>query len=130
MSGEGLISSRSGWESVDGVRRMRRGTVICPVCDYDAQIHGSERVTPLVTTLWCRCTNLLCGMTWRMQIAFEHVISPSGMAHPHLALPGAPATPASSADTTGPPGTVAALVPDPDVIHGLGDGGEDEAKAA
>lgn len=88
MSGEGILPVQD--PTREARSRIRRGTVVCPVCDSAATIHGSERVTPLVKTLWCRCTNLMCGMTWRMQLAFEYVVSPSAIARPDLELPPAP----------------------------------------
>ncbi|WP_336979865.1 ogr/Delta-like zinc finger family protein [Altererythrobacter fulvus] len=89
MSGEGVLPSRHA-EGRHGRAKIKRGTVICPVCNADATIHGSERVTPLVKTMWCRCSNIDCAMSWRMQLSFEYVISPSGITHA-LDLPLAPA---------------------------------------
>jgi hypothetical protein len=103
MSGEGLISSQADWESKEGRRRIPRGTVVCPVCEYEGRIHGGEHVTPLVKTLWCRCTNLLCGMTWRMQLAFVSVVSPSAIDRPGLDLPGSAPLVGRIEPATGPP---------------------------
>ncbi|OJW73043.1 MAG: hypothetical protein BGO57_13280 [Sphingomonadales bacterium 63-6] len=89
MSGEGILPSRRA-ELRHGRSKIKRGTVICPVCNADATIHGSERVTPLVKTMWCRCSNIDCSMSWRMQLSFEYVISASGIDH-RLDLPLAPA---------------------------------------
>lgn len=106
MSGEGILPSRRN-EARHGRAKIKRGTVICPVCEADATIHGSDRVTPLVKTMWCRCTNIDCSMSWRMQLAFEYVISPSGIDHT-LDLPQAPADlqrrtyPASSVEAPAP----------------------------
>lgn len=70
-------------------KRIRRGSIICPVCAHDAGIHGTDRVTPRSTTLWCHCTNTDCGLTWRAVVEFVHVCSPSGIDH-DLDLPGPP----------------------------------------
>ena len=121
MSGEGLLPDRI--DTGHGRKRIPRGTVICPVCDHNAQIHGGEHVTKLVKTLWCRCTNLACNMSWRMQLSFEFVISPSGYEH-NLDLPISPQTLQRA-----PPGVPP--VPDPDqlTMFAGGDGDDEEPTA-
>ncbi|KPL68071.1 hypothetical protein SZ64_08035 [Erythrobacter sp. SG61-1L] len=86
MSGEG-----AGFIPTRGTKRMRRGTISCPVCSCGGVIHGNDPITPMVKALWVHCENTACGMTWRMDLTFVHVISPSGIAHA-LDLPMAPAT--------------------------------------
>lgn len=71
--------------------RFQRGTCICPVCHADGLIRGGERETELVRTLWVHCSNVTCGMTWRVQLSFVHVISPSGIPGGGANLPQAPA---------------------------------------
>lgn len=109
MSGEGVISSNPGKRHNT---RFRRGMVICPVCYADGRIEGSEHVSDLVKTLWIACSNVTCGQTWRMQLAFEYVISPSAIARADLALPQAPADFKRTTYPSGPPG--GSCAPDPD----------------
>ena len=128
MSGEGVIASQPPVEHRRGVgNRLRRGTVICPVCNADARISGSEHVTALVKTLWCACTNITCGMTWRMQLSFEYVISPSAIEREDIELPQAPADLVRHIFPPGPPGNGPA--PDPNQFDMFedeeGDGGEE-----
>lgn len=115
--------------------RFRRGTVICPMCQANGRIEGTEHVTPLVKTLWVACTNVTCGMTWRMQLSFEFVVSPSAIEDPAIDLPLAPTDFRRKIYPPGPPGSAAA--PDPNQFSmfadGDGDGGEGaegEAEAA
>ena len=124
MSGEGVIPAQPR----RGVgNRFRRGTIICPVCNADGRIMGSDHVTPTVKTIWCACTNITCGMTWRMQLAFEYVISPSAIERPDLELPQAPPELQRKIYPPGPPGP--AFAPDPDQFDMFedeeGDGGEE-----
>lgn len=130
MSGEGagLMEPRRGLGN-----RFRRGTIICPVCGHDGRIHGRDPVTPMVTSLWIQCSNLTCGMTWKMQLAFEYVTSPSAIDKPELELPQAPANFPRHTYPLGPPGRNPAPDPDQFVMFddGEGDGGEaGEATAA
>jgi hypothetical protein len=85
MSGEGVIQGRNY-----GTTRMRRGTMTCPICNHDAIIRDSEQVTNLTKTLWCMCLNVDCAMTWKSQIGFIYVISPSGIEGHGMELPMAP----------------------------------------
>ena len=120
MSGEGLVRSRPS------TVRFRQGMNVCPACETTARITGSERVSPLVKTLFCACQNVECGMTWRMQLVFEYVISPSAIAH-ELDLPRSP-----QRFTRAPPGSAAAPDPDQLAMFADEDGGDDgpEAQAA
>ncbi|MXO64876.1 ogr/Delta-like zinc finger family protein [Altericroceibacterium endophyticum] len=103
MAGEGALSSRPAGHHT----RLRRGSVICPVCHANGRIEGSEHVTDLVKTLWVHCSNTSCGMTWRMHLSFEFVISPSAIHRPDLNLPGAPSDYPRQTYAPGPPASVA-----------------------
>lgn len=122
MSGEGVISARRKLHNT----RLKRGSIICPKCNASAGIHGGDHVTPLVKEIYCRCTNVTCGLTWKAQIAFVHVISPSAIA----GGPDLPPPPAGFKPTiypAGPPGTP----PDPGQLAMFGsDDGEGEAARA
>ncbi len=110
-----------------GHRRFRRGTIICPVCNAGGAIHGSEHVTELVKTLWVHCTNTTCGMTWRMQLSFEFVVSPSAIERPGLSLPQPPPEFRRQIYPAGPPGPADASDPNQIDMFDEGDGGEGDA---
>lgn len=107
MSGEGVISNRNTVTT-----RMRRGTIICPVCNHDAGIRDSDQETELVKNLWCICLNVGCGHTFKMQLSFTYTISPSSIARPDLVLPQAPAEFIRRIYPAGPPPPV----PDPNQL--------------
>ena len=83
--------------------RFRRGTIICPVCNADGLIHGGEHETRLVKSLYVHCSNTDCGMTWRMQLSFEYVVSPTGIDGAGEDLPQAPAGMERTIFPSGPP---------------------------
>jgi len=85
MSGEGILPNRNSLTT-----RMRRGTIVCPICNHDAGIRDSDQETELVKNLWCMCLNLSCGHTFKMQLSFTYTISPSAIDRPDLQLPQAP----------------------------------------
>ncbi|MEZ5688716.1 MAG: ogr/Delta-like zinc finger family protein [Caenibius sp.] len=84
MSGEGTMPSARMHDT-----RFRRGTISCPVCNAHARICGNEQASPFVKILWCQCTNVDCGMTWRMDLSLVHIVSPSAITH-DLDLPPPP----------------------------------------
>lgn len=105
MSGEGAIDGRRRITT-----RMRRGTITCPVCNDVAMIRDSDQETPLVKALWCICQNETCGLTWKAQISFVYVLSPSAIERPDLDLPPPPPGLQRKIYVAGPPGPL----PDPD----------------
>jgi hypothetical protein len=108
MSGEGgFCQSR-----VAITTRMRRGTITCPVCNDVAGIRDSDQETALVKALWCACTNVDCGLTFKAQISFVYMLSPSAIERPDLNLPGPPPGYARRVYAAGPPG----LPPDPNQL--------------
>jgi hypothetical protein len=102
MSGEGVISHRNAVTT-----RMRRGTIICPVCNHDAGIRDSDQETDLVKNLWCICLNVGCGHTFKMQLSFTYTISPSAIERPDLQLPQAPPEFVRHIYPSGPPAPAA-----------------------
>lgn len=104
MSGEGVIQNRNSVTT-----RMRRGTIICPVCNHDAGIRDSDQETELVKSLWIMCLNVDCGLTWKAQISFVYTISPSAIERPDLVLPPPPPGYVRRIFPSGPP----AAAPDP-----------------
>jgi hypothetical protein len=105
--------------------RMRRGTIICPVCNHDAGIRDSEQETELVKSLNCHCLNVTCGHTFKMQLSFVYTISPSAIDRPDLNLPQAPAHFLRHIYPAGPPGA-RSPEPDPDQLV-MFEPGEDQA---
>lgn len=118
MSGEGVIPVRN----VVMTKRVRRGTIICPVCRDDAAIRHSEQITDLVKHFLIHCQNTGCGHTWKAQMSFVYTISPSAIERPDLVLPQAPAEYVRHIYPSGPP----APVPDPNQFTMF----DDEADAA
>ena len=83
--------------------RFRRGTIVCPVCNANGRISGGEHESELVKTLYVSCSNTDCGMTWRMQLSFQYVVSPSGIAGGDDHLPQAPHDLKRTTFPSGPP---------------------------
>lgn len=106
MSGEGALHHRHG---LTMTKRLRRGFVTCPVCHADAAIYNSDPVTDMVKDIYVACSNVTCGLTWKMQLAFVYQLSPSGIDH-ELDLPKAPPEFVRHIYPAGPPGSAA---PDP-----------------
>ena len=117
MSGEGVIPNRNLVTT-----RMRRGTIVCPICNHDGGIRDSDKETELVTSLWIMCLNVDCGMTWKAQISFVYTLSPSAI-DSDLVLPQAPAGYARRIYPAGPP----AAPPDPNQFSMFDTGDEDAA---
>ncbi|WP_227690206.1 ogr/Delta-like zinc finger family protein [Sphingopyxis yananensis] len=53
--------------------------VNCPACGAKALTRSSEEITPTFRRLYLACTQLRCAMTFTASLAFEHVLSPSGV---------------------------------------------------
>ena len=53
--------------------------VNCPACGAKALTRSSEEITPTFRRLYLACTDILCSMTFTASLAFEHVLSPSGV---------------------------------------------------
>lgn len=76
-----------------GVVRMRsntqnykRLTMVCPHCEERAVVEDSKKVTRLVRELYFRCSNLICGFTFKAQLGIVATISPSSNPHPDVKL--------------------------------------------
>lgn len=118
MSGEGALTNRNTVTT-----RMRRGTITCPVCNHDAGIRDSDQETELVKSLWIMCLNVDCGLTWKAQISFTYVISPSAIERPDLHLPPPPPGYVRRTFPSGPP----VALPDPNQASIFDMLGPDEA---
>lgn len=53
--------------------------VNCPACGSKALTRSSEEISPTFRRLYLACTHLPCAMTFTASLAFEHVLSPSGI---------------------------------------------------
>lgn len=119
MSGEGVMGNR-----VSITRRFKRGTICCPICHHDGAIRDSDQETDLVKALWCMCLNVDCGMTWKAQLSFVYVLSPSAIDRADMVLPQAPDGYVRRIYPAGPP----AAPPDPDQFSMFDEGVPDAAK--
>lgn len=121
MSGEGVIPNR-----VSITRRFKRGTICCPQCNSDALIRDSDQETELTKALWIMCGNVDCGMTWKAQISFVYVLSPSAIPRADLVLPKAPEGYQRRVYAAGP----ATAGPDPNQFSMFDEGAHHAAAAA
>lgn len=53
--------------------------VNCPACGSKALTRSSEEITPTYRRLYMACTDLHCAMTFTSSLAFESILSPSGV---------------------------------------------------
>ena len=120
MSGEGILSNRHG---LTMTKRLRRGFIICPICNADGAIHDSDQPTPLVKDLYVSCSNVTCGHTWKAQLSFVYTVSPSAIEN-DLELPQAPPEFRRHVYPAGPPRPG----PDPDQYDMFGDGEDAETE--
>jgi len=51
----------------------------CPACGAKALCRSSTEISPTYRSLYYRCENLACSMAFSASLAFEKVISPSGV---------------------------------------------------
>ncbi|MGE4430902.1 MAG: ogr/Delta-like zinc finger family protein [Sphingobium sp.] len=51
----------------------------CPACGAKALCRSSLEISPTYRSLYYRCENLACSMTFSASLAFEKIISPSGV---------------------------------------------------
>lgn len=51
----------------------------CPACNAKAMCRSSVEISPTYRSLYYGCTNFFCGMTFTASLAFEKVLSPSGV---------------------------------------------------
>jgi len=67
----------------DGVQGRRHfgkiPVMLCPACGEKALCRSSLEVSPTYRSLYYGCTNIACGMTFSASLAFEKVLSPSGV---------------------------------------------------
>jgi len=55
---------------------MSRARVRCNECDHKANVTTTKVISKLVTHLYCQCTNVHCGHTFRLSQSFDHTICP------------------------------------------------------
>lgn len=75
-------SLQAAAKATEGKHRTHEGKApasICPVCEAKAHTRSSLEITPTYRELYYRCSNIECGMTWVASLAFERVLSPSGI---------------------------------------------------
>jgi len=58
---------------------MRVMKMICPECLAIAMIRKTNRKHPQLADVYCSCTNVECGHTFVMTVAFSHTLSPSAL---------------------------------------------------
>ncbi|TSJ58798.1 ogr/Delta-like zinc finger family protein [Atlantibacter subterranea] len=58
---------------------MRIMKMTCPACLADAKIRKTNRKHPQLADVYCSCSNVECGHTFVMNVAFSHTISPSAL---------------------------------------------------
>jgi len=51
--------------------------VECPECNQRAVINKRNRLSNVVTDLYCSCSDAECGHTFVTTLAFKHTLSPS-----------------------------------------------------
>lgn len=67
-------------DGVQGRRHFGKIPIMrCPVCDARALCRNSVEINPTFRRLDYACTNFECGMTFVASLAFDKVISPSGI---------------------------------------------------
>ena len=59
----------------------------CPHCEAPSRTRSGKRVTASVRDLYMVCTNVLCGCTWKAQLAIVCILSPSSQPNPRVTLP-------------------------------------------
>ena len=64
---------------------------LCPACGDRMRIRNSEAQTPTFKTMYAQCTNIACGATYTGSLTWDYALSPSGLDHPRVVLPIAPA---------------------------------------
>ncbi|WP_157368956.1 ogr/Delta-like zinc finger family protein [Algicola sagamiensis] len=65
---------------------MSRARIHCNECDSKATVTSTNKISKLVTHLYCQCTNVYCGHTFRLSQSFDHTISPPAGKHEQLVL--------------------------------------------
>ncbi|MDP2127222.1 MAG: ogr/Delta-like zinc finger family protein [Pseudohongiella sp.] len=63
---------------------------ICPDCGGALRIRDSWSKHPLLHFEYVQCMDAECGVVYRVQREFTHLISPSGKPNPSVNLPRAP----------------------------------------
>jgi len=59
----------------------------CPNCGHSIRVRNSVAEHPLLRAMYLQCTNLACGATFRGQMEFTHILSPSACPNPAIDLP-------------------------------------------
>jgi hypothetical protein len=84
------INDAAGEESADAVMQSGQMRQKCHVCHGPATIRTSFRVTELVVDYYIQCRNIMCGGTWKAQMAVCYMISPSALENSNIDVPDAP----------------------------------------
>lgn len=59
----------------------------CPHCRHVVRVRNSVEIHELLRAMYLQCTNVNCGATFRAQLEFTHIMSPSACANPAFELP-------------------------------------------
>lgn len=76
------MSAQKDKVTVSAVLKRTQGkapAVNCPVCNSRALTRSSEEISPTYRRLYLACTDIHCAMTFTASLAFERVLSPSGI---------------------------------------------------
>jgi hypothetical protein len=63
----------------------------CPGCGGPSQVRSSRPVTSTFRTVYLVCRDMMCGCSFAGALEITHVISPSSVETPKVALPYRPA---------------------------------------
>lgn len=67
-----------------GAFNMRVSRVICTACNSNAVIKKTVRKHRELSDLYCSCTNIECGHTFKMHLSFASTISPSAISQEEM----------------------------------------------
>ncbi|EBM4147295.1 P2 family phage major capsid protein [Salmonella enterica] len=62
-----------------GHRTMKMMRMYCPTCQAVARIGKTNRKHPQLYDVYCYCSNVECGHSFVMNVAFSHSVSPSAL---------------------------------------------------
>lgn len=77
MQGGAIVAGKTGESRI--THHGKAPVVHCPACNAKALTRSSDEISPTYRRLYYRCSNVECGMTWLASLAFERVLSPSGV---------------------------------------------------
>ena len=58
---------------------MKMMRMYCPTCQAVARIGKTNRKHPQLYDVYCYCSNVECGHSFVMNVAFSHSVSPSAL---------------------------------------------------